>query len=192
MFYARAGPNIYLFNATMGACEKSSRWQGALHLFERLPNTKLRPDAVSYNLTMSALQKGTQWQKALQLFASMRVEGVEPSGVTYNISLSACEKGSQWQQALALFQAMGKNGLRPDIITCNTLLLRRIDRIFFGFPLSYCPQKAKLLGVAFPFFPGILLSRKLPWKPRKNGSCFWKERWLKRMEPVSHNQNLSK
>ena len=57
--------NVFHYNCLIDVCQKSSRWDSALALLDRLRQSSMSPDATTFN---SALRD--HWERSLLLLAS--------------------------------------------------------------------------------------------------------------------------
>lgn len=59
------------FSATINACEKGHRWEGALQLLWDMFEKGFTPDTIAFNAAVSACSKAKQWAHAWQLLNEM-------------------------------------------------------------------------------------------------------------------------
>ena len=114
--------NVYHFNATISACEKSGQWLPALALLKDMTKAKVQATVVSFSAAISSCEKGGQWQMGLALFQDMPKVKVQANIISFGAAISACEKGGQWQQALALFQEVPRAQLQATHITFSSTI----------------------------------------------------------------------
>ena len=122
---ARSRVNLYHFNTTISACQRSVQWQLALALFETVPKKlRLLPDVVSYNITLSSCEKGRQWQLAVWLLNTMprTRTRLRPDSISYSAAMSSCEAAGRWQLALDLFHQMSILKVSQDMLCFSTAI----------------------------------------------------------------------
>jgi hypothetical protein len=68
MLAASIRPSTISLNAAMTACERCSRWQQALKLFD---GHGIRPDMVSCNAAINCCEQGMQWPRVSTLLAAV-------------------------------------------------------------------------------------------------------------------------
>ena len=111
--------SLYSYNAALAACAKPGEWQLALHIFKKMPQTRVAVDVLSYNSTINSCEKSSKWQHALHLL-DMSIAALEATVVTYNAAISSVS--SEWEQAVALFSRMRSADILPDVITFNAMI----------------------------------------------------------------------
>ncbi|CAE8720914.1 unnamed protein product, partial [Polarella glacialis] len=116
--------DVFHFTAVIGACDRSSRWNLALHLLERMPEKfSVVPDTVARNAAISALEKAGRWCLACSILAAMPKARAMPDEVSYNAAISGFSKASQWQLAFdVLHETMPCIRVSPGEITCNAAI----------------------------------------------------------------------
>ncbi|CAE7216238.1 unnamed protein product, partial [Symbiodinium sp. CCMP2456] len=149
MDHAQIIPDRVNYSAAMSACEKGSRWQLALSIFELLPRRSLGMDVTSVNTTLSSCMKGWQWKMSLELLSYMPKAKLLPDTISYSLSISACGKEAKWQHSLQLLESMPEKEVIPDVICYSAAIgscsrgaeWQRALKLFHGLPsASFCPN----------------------------------------------------
>eukprot|EP00434_Breviolum_minutum_P031160 symbB.v1.2.027558.t1/scaffold2837.1/size82616/4 len=105
--------NLITYNLLLNACEKSSEWRYALHLYSTPRSTShlpRDPDVVSLNSTLGALVNSSCWREVLELFTEAP-QDLPMTHITMNNLLMAYSAALRWQQAIHCWQGfrMEKN-----------------------------------------------------------------------------------
>ncbi|CAE8649381.1 unnamed protein product, partial [Polarella glacialis] len=118
-------PDVVLYNAVLGACEKAGQWQRALS-FLAAPPLLLRPDVVSWSSVASGVAAsgvadfGWSWSLWLLLKLRSDSQGVRPDAVMCNVALSALARGGSWEKAVGLLASLPQWRLQPTTVSFNS------------------------------------------------------------------------
>ncbi|CAE8698390.1 unnamed protein product, partial [Polarella glacialis] len=75
--------NVFHYSAVITSCEKLGKWELALSLLNKMPQTGVLPDRINYNAVISTCEKGGQWQLALSILNSMPDLRAMPNEISY-------------------------------------------------------------------------------------------------------------
>eukprot|EP00435_Cladocopium_sp_Y103_P026687 s1871_g6.t1 len=141
---AECEPNLFSYNAAMGACQAALEWERALSLYFSLGRAHLTPDTTSYNLLLSSCARCSQREQVEWLVERMYQQQLSPDEVTFNCLSSlltdrfwvatmgvgdstwgeAQETQDEpgWEEAVTIFDEMMADEVAPDIKSHNRLL----------------------------------------------------------------------
>ncbi|CAJ1341714.1 unnamed protein product, partial [Effrenium voratum] len=100
------------YNAAISCCDKGSRWQSSVELWEDLRKVGLWPQVRTLNCCIAAFRN---WEASLRVLGSLRVLQLQQDEVTRNVILGAC--GSRWSSVLAALE--GASSLNIALASCG-------------------------------------------------------------------------
>eukprot|EP00434_Breviolum_minutum_P019241 symbB.v1.2.016958.t1/scaffold1308.1/size125923/4 len=112
-------PNLFTYNAAIGACQAALEWERALDLYFSMQRSKLVPDTTSYNLLLSSCARCRQRQKVEEIVQRMYRQQLSPDEVTFNCLSSLLTHRADRDDFLSSLKAAG---LRPDVRTYNPMI----------------------------------------------------------------------
>ena len=113
--------SVISYNATISACERSSKWTWALQLLQDISSRNLQPDTITFNTCISACSNALKWQRAVWLFHQIHLQTLAPTGVTFSALVTAFEKTNDWIRALVAFErALVMNA--ASVVTFNSII----------------------------------------------------------------------
>lgn len=105
----RLQPNAVVFTTAIGACERSHRWEEAIH-FLRLGEGEVG-NLITYNSVMGACAAGSEWRRSVGIFQQVLEKGLQPDSASMANLLKAYGAASGWQHACwALFDLQSALG----------------------------------------------------------------------------------
>ncbi|KAL6197548.1 hypothetical protein ACLB2K_033156 [Fragaria x ananassa] len=115
---------VLSFNALMGACVNSKRFDMAVKIFKEVPEKlSVEPDLVSYNILIKAFCKMGSFDSAVSVLEKMEKKGVKPDVITFNTILD-CLCGNQgFSDAEKIWGVMVEKDVIPDIRSYNAKLM---------------------------------------------------------------------
>ncbi|CAL1168383.1 unnamed protein product [Cladocopium goreaui] len=116
---AECEPNLFSYNAAMGACQAALEWERALSLYFSLGRAHLTPDTTSYNLLLSSCARCSQREQVEWLVQRMYQQQLSPDEVTFNCLSSLLTERRDREDFLRRLKAAG---LRPDVRTYNPMI----------------------------------------------------------------------
>jgi len=114
--------DVVCFASIISCCERTSRWQKSMELFQELQEQRVRANIICYSALISSFEKGFQWQFSMAAFHQMEMSQLVPDVICYSALLSSFEKGLQWQWSLHFFQVMSRKKLRPNSISYHAAI----------------------------------------------------------------------
>ncbi|KAL2931191.1 hypothetical protein RDABS01_036601 [Bienertia sinuspersici] len=114
---------VMSFNALLGACVSSKKFDKVDEFFRELPGKlSIKRDVVSYNNMIKALCTVGSFDSAVLLLDEMVKEGLKPELITFNILLDAFYKKKGFLDGEKLWVLMEKYDVVPDIRSYNARL----------------------------------------------------------------------
>ncbi|XP_031275111.1 pentatricopeptide repeat-containing protein At3g13160, mitochondrial-like isoform X2 [Pistacia vera] len=114
---------IFSFNALLGACVNSKKFDMVDGLFSDLPKKLgIEPDLVSYNTVVKAYCKMGSFDSATKLLDEMEKKGENPDRITFNTLLYAFYNNGRFADAEMIWQRMVDKIVTPDIRSYNAKL----------------------------------------------------------------------
>ncbi|KAJ0082859.1 hypothetical protein Patl1_10959 [Pistacia atlantica] len=114
---------ILSFNALLGACVNSKKFNMVDGLFSDLPKRLgIEPDRVSYNTVVKAYCEMGSLDSATKLLDEMEKKGVSPDRITFNTLLYAFYMNGRFADAEMTWQRMINKNVTPDIRSYNAKL----------------------------------------------------------------------
>ncbi|XP_044460843.1 pentatricopeptide repeat-containing protein At3g13160, mitochondrial-like isoform X1 [Mangifera indica] len=114
---------ILSFNALLGACVNSRKFDMVDGLFSDLPKKLgIEPDQVSYNTVVKAYCEMGSLDSAIMLLDDMEKKGVEPDRITFNTLLHAFYMNGRFGAAEMIWERMANRNITPDIRSYNAKL----------------------------------------------------------------------
>ncbi|CAJ1433638.1 unnamed protein product, partial [Effrenium voratum] len=101
------------YNAAISCCDKGSRWQSSVELWEDLRKVGLWPQVRTLNCCIAAFRN---WEASLRVLGSLRVLQLQQDEVTRNVILGAC--GSRWSSVLAALEG-ASGSLNIALASCG-------------------------------------------------------------------------
>lgn len=95
--------DLFICNAVLDACEKTSKWQQALWISGRMEEWQLRRDVVTYNSLLLSCQR--EWQQALCLFSCLQAEALEADVTAIAAVITACARSGHLEQVNLLLKS---------------------------------------------------------------------------------------
>lgn len=111
------------FNALLGACVSSNKFDRVEGLFRELPGKlSIKPDVVSYNTVIKAFCEMGLLDSASSMLVEMEKEGVSPDLITFNTLITAFYRNERFAEGEEVWGMMVKYNVVPDIISYNMKL----------------------------------------------------------------------
>ncbi|THG19695.1 pentatricopeptide repeat-containing protein At1g55890, mitochondrial-like [Camellia sinensis] len=112
------------FNALLGACVNSRKFDKVDGFFRELPETlAVKPDVVSYNTVIKAFCEMGSLDSAVSMVDEMEKNGLEPDLITFNTLLDAFYGDDRFSDGEKIWARMEKKSLVPDIRSYNAKLV---------------------------------------------------------------------
>ena len=106
-------PDRVSYNITLSALERSSRWQAAIRIFQRMRG-EAPPNLISFNTLLSSLARGQKWQSVLDLLSfdgalvCLRRARISPDAISIGTAIAACARAIRWPVALILLGQLNR------------------------------------------------------------------------------------
>lgn len=108
------------FNALLGACVSSRKFDKIDGLFRELPvKLSVEPDTVSYNTLIKAFREMGSLDSAILIFHEMVKERVNPSLITFNTLLDGLYKKYRFLDGEKMWDLMEEYNVVPDVTSYN-------------------------------------------------------------------------
>ena len=111
--------DVVSYNTILSALSAAGRPVEAFRIFDRMKQSKVRPDKYTYTPLIKACQNDGDIE---ELLYDMKENNIQPDTVTYNTMIrSLCEK-RRWTEASKLVTEMESRGVVPDSRTYGNLM----------------------------------------------------------------------
>lgn len=111
------------FNALLGACVSSRKFDKIDGLFRELPvKLSVKPDTVSYNTLIKAFCEMGSLDSAVLMFHEMVKEGLNPDLITFNTLLDGLYKKGRFLDVEKMWDLMEEYNVAPDTVSYNMKL----------------------------------------------------------------------
>lgn len=111
------------FNALLGACVSSRKFDKIDGLFHELPvKLSVEPDTVSYNTLIKAFREMGSLDSAILIFHEMVKERLNPSLITFNTLLDGLYKKYRFLDGEKMWDLMEEYNVVPDVTSYNMKL----------------------------------------------------------------------
>ncbi|KAJ6769695.1 MITOCHONDRIAL GROUP I INTRON SPLICING FACTOR CCM1 [Salix purpurea] len=115
---------VLSFNALLGACVKSKKFDEAEGLFKVLSKElEIEPDLVSYNTVLKAFCEMGSLDSAVTLLDEMEKKGLEPDLITFNTLLNGFYAKGRFVDGERIWEQMKEKNVEPDVRSYNAKLL---------------------------------------------------------------------
>ncbi|CBI41008.3 unnamed protein product, partial [Vitis vinifera] len=115
--------SVLSFNALLGACVHSKKFDKIDGFFQELPgNLGVVPDVVSYNIIVNAFCEMGSLDSALSVLDEMEKVGLEPDLITFNTLLNAFYQNGSYADGEKIWDLMKKNNVAPNVRSYNAKL----------------------------------------------------------------------
>ncbi|KAA8519936.1 hypothetical protein F0562_014154 [Nyssa sinensis] len=112
------------FNALLGACVYSKKFDKADGYFRELPEKlSIKPDVVSYNTLIKAFCEMGSLDSAVSMVDEMEKNGVDPDLITFNTLLDVFYGNNRFVDGEKIWSRMEKKNVVPDIRSYNAKLV---------------------------------------------------------------------
>ncbi|KAJ8437872.1 hypothetical protein Cgig2_031388 [Carnegiea gigantea] len=116
------------FNALLGACVSSRKFDKIDGLFRELPvKLSVKPDTVSYNTLIKAFCEMGSLDSAILIFHEMVKERLNPDLITFNTLLDGLYKKDRFLDGEKMWDLMEEYNVVPDVISYNMKLHRLVS-----------------------------------------------------------------
>ncbi|KAL5839751.1 hypothetical protein ACOSQ4_012359 [Xanthoceras sorbifolium] len=114
---------VLSFNALLGACVNSKKYDMVDELFKNLPGKLgVEPDLVSYNTVVKALCEMDSYDSASMLLDDMEKNGINPDLITFNTLLYELYLKGRFTEGEKIWTRMVSKNVVPDIRSYNAKL----------------------------------------------------------------------
>lgn len=96
---------LITFSAAVSACEKSAKWQEAIHLLGEVELQRLEGDLILHNAAIRACEQATKWQQALHLLHQAEENQLRSNEITYSSVIVCSARCGAQHVAVALYGA---------------------------------------------------------------------------------------
>ncbi|XP_040999194.1 pentatricopeptide repeat-containing protein At3g13160, mitochondrial-like [Juglans microcarpa x Juglans regia] len=115
---------VLSFNALLGACLNSKKFDLVNELFKELPmKLSIEPDLVSYNTAIKAFCHMGWFDSAVSMLDELETHGVEPDLFTFNTLLNGLYGKGRFLDGENTWDRMKKKNIDPDIRSYNAKLI---------------------------------------------------------------------
>jgi pentatricopeptide repeat protein len=115
---------VLSFNALLGACVNSKKFDLVDGLFKEMPKKLLvEPDIFSYNTLIKAFCEMGSFESAVSMLDEMEKKGVVPDLITFNTLFNGLYGKGQFSEGEKIWGRMEKKNVVPDIRSYNSKLL---------------------------------------------------------------------
>jgi pentatricopeptide repeat protein len=115
---------VVSFNALLGACVNSKKFDEAEGLFKGLSKElEIEPDLVSYNTVLKAFCEMGSMDSAATLLDEMEKKGLEPDLITFNTLLHGFYAKGRFVDGERIWEQMKEKNVEPDVRSYNAKLL---------------------------------------------------------------------
>lgn len=112
------------FNALLGACVSSKKFDKVDGFFRELPDKlSVKPDLVSYNTAIKAFCEMGSLDSAVSMVEEMEKSGVEPDVITFNTVLDALYGSNRFLDGEKIWAQMQEKNVVPNIRSYNARLV---------------------------------------------------------------------
>ncbi|XP_041027986.1 pentatricopeptide repeat-containing protein At3g13160, mitochondrial-like [Juglans microcarpa x Juglans regia] len=114
---------VLSFNALLGACVNSKRFDLVDGIFRELPEKlSIEPDLVSYNTLINSFCQMGSFDSAVSMLDEMEKKGVDPDLITFNTILSGFYRNGRFSDGEKIWKRMEEKNIIPDIRSYNAKL----------------------------------------------------------------------
>lgn len=114
---------VLSFNALLGACVNSKKFDRVSELFKEMPeNLSVEPNIVSYNTVIKALCDRGSLDSAVVAMDEMEKNDIKPDTVTFNTLLHAFYRKNRIEEAENLWSLMEKKNVVANVRSYNSRL----------------------------------------------------------------------
>jgi len=125
MLERRCAQTVVSFNALLGACVNSKKFDEAEGLFKGLSKElEIEPDLVSYNTVLKAFCVTGSMDSAATLLDEMEKKGLEADLITFNTLLHGFYAKGRFVDGERIWEQMKEKNVEPDKRSYNLKLLR--------------------------------------------------------------------
>ncbi|KAK9907037.1 hypothetical protein M0R45_002490 [Rubus argutus] len=115
---------VLSFNALLGACVKSKKFDMVEKIFGEVPEKlSIEPDLVSYNTMVKAFCEMGSFDSAVLMIQEMEKKGVKPDVITFNTILDCLYGNKRFSDAEKIWGQMVEKNIVPNIRSYNAKLL---------------------------------------------------------------------
>lgn len=115
---------VLSFNALLGACVKSKKFDMVEKIFGEVPEKlSIEPDSVSYNTMVKAFCEMGSFDSAVSMIQDMEKKGVKPDVITFNTILDCLYGNKRFSDAEKIWGQMVEKNIVPNIRSYNAKLL---------------------------------------------------------------------
>ncbi|KAK9267497.1 hypothetical protein L1049_009925 [Liquidambar formosana] len=115
---------VLSFNALLGACVNSKKFDRIDEFFRELPDKlSIEPDRVSHNVVIKAFCEMGSFESAISMLDEMEKKGLEPDLITFNTLFNGLYGNSRFSDGEKIWDLMEKKNIVPDIRSYNAKLL---------------------------------------------------------------------
>uniref|UniRef100_A0A5B7BJW6 Pentatricopeptide repeat-containing protein n=1 Tax=Davidia involucrata TaxID=16924 RepID=A0A5B7BJW6_DAVIN len=112
------------FNALLGACVSSKKFDKVDEYFRELPEKlSVKPDVVSYNTLIKAFSEMGSLDSAVLMVDEMEKNGLDPDLITFNTILDVFYWNNRFVDGEKIWARMEKKNVVPDIRSYNARLV---------------------------------------------------------------------
>lgn len=124
MLERKCAQTVLSFNALLGACVNSKKFDEAEGLFKGLSKElEIEPDLVSYNTVLKAFCEMGSMDSAVTLLDEMEKKGLEPDLITFNTLLHGFYAKGRFVDGERIWEQMKEKNVEPDVRSYNAKLL---------------------------------------------------------------------
>lgn len=116
--------SVLSFNALLGACVNSKKFDKVEGFFRDLPSgLSIKPNLFSYNIVIKAFCSTGSFSSAVGMLDEMEKEGLEPDSITFNTLLNGFNGSGRFSDVEKIWARMEKKNVVPDIRSYNAKFL---------------------------------------------------------------------
>ncbi|XP_034697097.1 pentatricopeptide repeat-containing protein At3g13160, mitochondrial-like [Vitis riparia] len=116
--------SVLSFNALLGACVNSKKFDKVEGFFSELPSKlSVEPDLVSYNIVIKGLCDMGSMDSAVGMLDEMEKKSLEPDLITFNTLLNRYYTSGRFLDGEKIWGRMEKKNILPDIRSYNAKLV---------------------------------------------------------------------
>ncbi|KAL9243548.1 hypothetical protein vseg_017423 [Gypsophila vaccaria] len=116
----KCGRTVKSFNALLGACVNSKKFDKIEGFFRELPGKLgIKSDVVTYNTVIKGFCELGELDLAVRMLDEMENDGVGPDLITFNTLLGGFYKKGRFLDGEKVWGSMGKYNVVPNIISYN-------------------------------------------------------------------------
>ncbi|KAF5728987.1 pentatricopeptide repeat-containing protein [Tripterygium wilfordii] len=115
---------VLSFNALLGACVNSKKFDKVDGLFKDLPDElSVEPDLVSYNTVIKAFCEMGSLESGISMVQEMEKKGIKPDLITFNTLLYGSYGSGRFEEGERIWALLKEKNLVPDVRSYNARLV---------------------------------------------------------------------